>query len=209
MKMTINHFDLIYLLLVLTGILFLIENRLKRIIYWITLQAFLLIFPVFQVKELNDPHSWILVSMIIIFKGILTPYVMFWTLRKQKLSENTYPRFGYLATLFFFLIGFLITLIMVDNLKKIPEAIDKIELIYIFLLTYLGVLTFIVRTHWMALMGGFIMFENGIFLLTLVLQNGLPLGIEFGAFMDALLVIFSAVALQLRADSIHKYEEYE
>jgi hydrogenase-4 component E len=47
-------------------------------------------------------------------------------------------------------------------------------------------------------MAGFVMFENGIFLLTLILQEGLPLGIEFGAFMDSLLVIVSAIALQIR-----------
>jgi len=35
-------------------------------------------------------------------------------------------------------------------------------------------------------------------LLTLILQEGLPLGIEFGAFMDSLLVIVSAIALQIR-----------
>lgn len=134
--------------------------------------------------------------------------VMYWTIKKQKMSENTLPRFGYLATLFFFLVGFAVALLIVDNLKKLPESVDRIEVIYVFLLTYLGILTFIVRKHWLTLIAGFIMFENGIFLLTLILQKGLPLGIEFGAFMDALLVIFSAVALQLRADSL-KHEDDE
>jgi hydrogenase-4 component E len=48
------------------------------------------------------------------------------------------------------------------------------------------------------------MIENGTFLLTLILQKGLPFGIEFGAFIDALLVIVSSAALQIRGDSIKK-----
>ena len=51
------------------------------------------------------------------------------------------------------------------------------------------------------------MFENGIFLLTLILHHGLPVGIEFGAFVDAILVIVAAVALRFRADVIQKSKE--
>jgi hydrogenase-4 component E len=100
--------------------------------------------------------------------------------------------------MFLFLIGFSFALLIVDNLRKLPEAVDKIEVIYVFLMIYVGVMGFILRKHWLMLMAGFVMFENGIFLLTLILQEGLPIGIEIGAFMDSLLVIVSAIALQIR-----------
>ncbi|HMV42583.1 MAG TPA: formate hydrogenase [Leptospiraceae bacterium] len=200
--MTYNFFDLIYLLLVLTGIVILIENRLERVLLLTGLQGFLLAFPVFQVHSVSDPHSWILASMVLVFKTTLTPYVLFWSVKKSKVSVHTKPRFGYLATFFFFIMGLIASLYIVNGLGELPKEVDKIGVIYVFLLIYLGLITFIVRTHWIVLICGFVMIENGIFLLTLILDKGLPFGVEFGAFIDALLVIVAAVALQLRGDSI-------
>ena len=206
--MNVDFFDLIYLLLLLTGILALIENRIRRVVLFIGIQSFLLIFPCFQVHEITDHHAWGVVVLILIFKVILTPLTMFWTIKNQRMSENTSPRFGFLTTMFFFLIGFSFALLIVDGLRKLPQSVDKIELIYVFLVIYIGVMGFILRKHWLMLMAGFVMFENGIFLLTLILQEGLPLGIELGAFIDALLVIVSAVALQIRGGKI-KHEVME
>lgn len=200
--MNIEFFDFVYLLLLLTGILALIENRIKRVVSLIAMQSFLLVFPCFQAHPITDLHAWGVVVLILIFKVILTPLTMFWTIRTRRMSENTSPRFGFLTTMFLFLLGFSVALLIVDGLRKLPEGVDKIELIYVFLVIYIGVMGFILRKHWLMLMAGFVMFENGIFLLTLILQEGLPLGIELGAFMDALLVIVSAVALQIRGTQI-------
>ncbi|MCB1189363.1 MAG: formate hydrogenase [Leptospiraceae bacterium] len=200
-------YDLIYLLLLLSGIVILIENRLNRVIMIIGLQGLLLTVPVFQVHSLTEFHSWILVAMLLIFKVILTPSILLWTANRNKMMEHTAPRFGYLATLFFFVIGLIGFLNISRGLGELPAGIDRIGITYIFLLLYLGVLTFIVRKHWIALIVGFMMFENGIFLLTLILHHGLPVGIEFGAFVDAILVIVAAVALRFRADVIQKSKE--
>ena len=200
--MTLNFFDLVYLLLVLTGIIILIENRLERILYLIALQGLLLIVPVFQVHSLTDFHAWTLVGMILVFKATLTPYVLHWSIKKGKMSVHTQPRFGFLATFFFFIIGIILSLSIVNGLGELPEGVDRIGVIYVFLLIYMGLITFISREQWIVLICGFIMIENGTFLLTLILQKGLPFGIEFGAFIDALLVIVASAALQMRGDSI-------
>ncbi len=200
--MSFNPFDLVYLLLVLTGIVILVENRLERILYLIALQGLLLIVPVFQVHSLTDLHAWTLVAMILVFKTTLTPYVLHWSIKKGKMSVHTQPRFGFLATFFFFIIGLIASLFIVNGLGELPQGVDKIGVIYVFLLIYMGLITFISRTQWIVLICGFIMIENGTFLLTLILQKGLPFGIEFGAFIDALLVIVASAALQIRGDSI-------
>lgn len=198
-------FDLVYLLLLLTGILILIENRLKRIITLVGLQGLLLCIPVFQFfppTAANHYHAYILVGFILLFKTILTPFALLWSLRHGKLYQDTNPRFGYLASLFLFLIGLIVALLITNSMTEIPHNVDKIALIYVMLIIYLGVLAFIIRRHWIALSSGFIMLENGIFLLALILNNGLPLGVEFGAFVDALLVIVSAVTLQIRKEFV-------
>ncbi|MBK7056680.1 MAG: formate hydrogenase [Leptospiraceae bacterium] len=202
--MVLDFFDLVYLLLVLTGIIILVENRKERILYLISLQGLLLVIPIFQLHGFYEFHTWILVAMVLIFKATLTPYILLWSIKKSKMNVHTKPRFGFLANFFFFIFGLLASIGVVNGLGELPQGIDKIGVIYVFLLMYLGVITFISRNHWIVLICGFIMIENGIFLLTLILHNGLPFGIEFGAFTDASLVIVAAAALQIRGDSIKK-----
>ncbi len=197
-----SYIHLIYLLLLLSGVMVLIENRLKRIIYLIGFQGFLLIFPVFQLHENDIFHTLLLSGMILVFKTALTMSVLLWTMKRSDLSEHTSPRFGYIATLLFFFGGLAVTVKLVEGMPELPPNVDKLEVIYSFLLVYMGILSFIARTHWAVLMIGFTMFENGIFLLALLLRHGLPFGVEFGAFVDTLLIIITGIALQFRSSQL-------
>lgn len=197
-----SYIHLIYLLLLLTGVMILIENRLKRIIYLIGFQGFLLIFPAFQLHENDLFHTLLLSGMILVFKTALTMSVLLWTMKRSDLGEHTSPRFGYIATLLFFFGGLAVTIKIVDGMTELPPNVDKLEVIYSFLLVYMGILSFIARTHWAVLMIGFTMFENGIFLLALLLRHGLPFGVEFGAFVDTLLIIITGIALQFRSSQL-------
>jgi hydrogenase-4 component E len=76
-------------------------------------------------------------------------------------------------------------------------GLSRPSLIYTLLVIFVGALTFIVRTRWVPLIVGFVVFENGIFLLALQLKTNLPLGIELGAFVDTLLVLVAAATLQI------------
>ncbi|MDX1960933.1 MAG: formate hydrogenase [Leptospiraceae bacterium] len=204
-----SFYDLVYLCILLTGLIILIENRLKRLIFLIAFQGILLVFPIFQVHSIEEIHSWILVTLVLVFKVVLTAYILLWSIKKTRLKEHTEPRFGYLGTTFLFLTGISATYLVVNGIGELPKGIDKIEVVYIFLLIYIGILSFIVRTHWIVLILGFTVFENGIFLLALVLRHGLPFGVELGAFIDTIMIIFSAVVLRHREFTLKNPEEFQ
>ncbi|TGN17878.1 formate hydrogenase [Leptospira idonii] len=197
-------YDLVYLLLFLTGVVVLVENRLQRILLFLSIQGFLLIFPVLQTHEEDWKHSLSLISLVVLFKGFLTPFILNWTAKKSQMKESTAPRFGYLATLLFLVLGLALAVKITEGVAELTIPIDKLGLIYVILMVYVGVLCFIVRRNWLALIAGFCVFENGIFVLTLVLDKGLPFGLEFGSFLDAVLVIVSGGILQL---SPHMHEK--
>ncbi|EOQ87197.1 putative membrane protein [Leptospira yanagawae serovar Saopaulo str. Sao Paulo = ATCC 700523] len=190
-------YDFVYLLLLLTGIVVLVENRLSRIILFLSIQGFLLIFPVIQTHEDDWKHAFSLISLVVLFKAILTPLILNWTANKSKMNESTTPRFGYLATLLFMILGLVLAVKVTEGVSVLTIPVHKIALIYVILLVYVGVLCFVVRRNWLALIAGFCVFENGIFVLTMVLDKGLPFGLEFGSFLDAILVIVSGGILQL------------
>lgn len=200
--MTLNFFDLVYLLLVLVGIIIVLENRQERILYFISFQGLLLVAPVFQMHGFIHFHAWILVFMILVFKVTLTPYILLWSINKSDMTVHTKSRFGFLGNFFLLIAGLIACVSVVNGLDKLPDDISSISVIYVFILMYLGMITLISRHNWIALICGFIMIENGILLLTLLLHKGLPFGIEFGAFVDIALVIVAAITLQLRGDSL-------
>lgn len=199
-------YELVYLLLLLSGIIILLENRIRRLVLLLTGQGILLIGPVFHIYGFLDLHTYLLLGMVVLFKVILTPAALLWTIKKSKIPEHTNPRFGYLGTLFLFMLGVLATYNLVYSMSNLPKDIERIEIIYVLLMIYIGILGFIVRRHWVPLICTFIMFENGLFLLTLILHTGLPLGIELGTFVDAIMVLVAALTLQYRGD---KYKVLE
>lgn len=191
-------FDLIYLFILLFSVLALIENRVRRLVLYVGFQGLFLIGPVMQLEEFGNVHSLLLMVLILVFKTFLTPVILFYIIKKMNLPESTNPRFGYLLALLLFLPGLAISLKIADTFNEIPVSVDHISLTYVFLVIYTGIITFLARKHWIAIIIGFIIFENGVFLLTLILEKGLPLGTEIISFLDAVLVIVAASSLQLK-----------
>jgi hydrogenase-4 component E len=197
-------FDFSFLLLFLSGLMILVENRLTRLITLLSFQGLLLIPTILKVHPINESHTILLIAMVVLFKSVITPWILFWTSRKAGLEESTTPRFGYLATAFFLVFGILIAIFLTERIQSYPLDTHRIGLIYVILVIYVGILGFIVQKNWMALIAGFVVFENGIFALTMVLDKGLPIGLEFGTFLDAILVIVAAVVLKLNPLSLQE-----
>jgi hydrogenase-4 component E len=197
-------FDFSFLLLFLSGLMILVENRLTRLITLLSFQGLLLIPTILKVHPINESHTILLIAMVVLFKSVITPWILFWTSRKAGLEESTTPRFGYLATAFFLVFGILIAIFLTERIQSYPLDTHRIGLIYVILVIYVGILGFIVQKNWMALITGFVVFENGIFALTMVLDKGLPIGLEFGTFLDAILVIVAAVVLKLNPLSLQE-----
>ncbi|MCP5500092.1 MAG: formate hydrogenase [Leptospiraceae bacterium] len=195
-------YDIIYLLLLLSSVIILIENRLHRVFRFLTFQGILLVFPLLQVLPIEEIHTHILILLTLIFKAFLSPYVLFWITEKKHLPEATNPRIGSIATSFFLLLGLVVTVTFANKLSSFSEGIHKIDLIYVFLMIYTGMLTLIIRTHWIALITGFVIFENGAFILSLLLRKGLPFGIELGTFIDALMILVAAITLKSGKEEI-------
>lgn len=191
--------DFAHLLILLVGVILLLENRLRRVVLLSGVQGGLLLIPLLSNHsgELHGAHLWGLVALVIVFKAVLTPTVLMWSLRRLGLPESTGPRLGFLPTLLLVLGGLAAAVAALARVDVASVGLSRPALVYTLLLIFVGALTFIVRTMWVPLIVGFVVFENGIFLLTLQLGMNLPLGIELGAFVDTLLVLVAAATLQV------------
>ncbi len=191
--------DFTHLLILLVGVIVLMENRVRRVVVLGGVQGALLLLPLLAGHEegLHGAHLWGLVALVVVFKVVLTPSVLLWSLRRLNLPEATGPRLGFLPTLLMLLGGLGAAVAGLSRVDVASVGLSRPALIYTLLVIFVGALTFIVRTMWVPLIVGFVIFENGIFLLALQLKTTLPLGIELGAFVDTLLVLVAAATLQI------------
>ncbi|MDI7222933.1 formate hydrogenase, partial [Leptospira santarosai] len=104
------------------------------------------------------------------------------------------------AVLGFFILGFT---------KFRFGEVNRMSFLYTFLLLYVGMVGFVVRRHWVGVIASFAVFENGTFLLTQILRTELPLGIEFGSFLDAVFIIGAAATLRISMEDTSENEKEE
>lgn len=190
-----------YLLILFCSVMILLENRLKRVVLLLAFQGALLLIPVFREEPLSI-HFWLLVSMIVVFKIGLTPFLIHWSAKRTHQAESIFPTFGYLPAMFLLFLGAIFAL-FIGNYYSLwePEFQDQ-SFTYVLLDIYVGMVGFIVRRHWIGIIASFAIFENATFLLTLLLRSDLPIGIEFGSFLDAIFIMGTGVALRLNMKEI-------
>ncbi|TGK08650.1 formate hydrogenase [Leptospira fletcheri] len=192
--------DFSYLIILLTGVVALLENRLKRLVILIGIQGFLLLIPLYQEEKGDTFHSVFLALMVIIFKGLLTPAILYWTARRTNSAESTYPKVGYFPTLILLFIGAVVSYTFIGVIHSFFGNDHPYGFHFVLLLIYVGLVGFVVRRNWFGIVACFSIFENGIFLLTLLLKSGVPLGSEFGSFIDAVLIIGAGAALRINSE---------
>ncbi|AOP35745.1 formate hydrogenase [Leptospira tipperaryensis] len=197
-----------YLILLLIGVVILLENRIKRLVLLLGFQSAFLLVPLFEDSGFNT-HSLFLAGMIVFFKVILTPLILFWTARKTNSVESTFPKIGYIPTFALLSVGALIGFLMFGFTKYRFGEVNQMSFLYTFLLLYVGMVGFVVRRHWVPVIASFGVFENGTFLLTQILRTGLPLGIEFGSFLDAVFIIGAASTLRVSMQNDPQSEKEE
>ncbi|EPG75685.1 putative membrane protein [Leptospira fainei serovar Hurstbridge str. BUT 6] len=192
--------DFSYLIILLTGVVALLENRLKRLVILIGVQGFLLLIPLYQEEGGDTFHSVFLALMVVVFKGLLTPAILYWTARRTNSAESTYPKVGYLPTLALLFAGAAISYTFMGMIANFFGKSHQYAFLFVLLLIYVGIVGFVVRRNWFGVFACFSIFENGTFLLTLILKSGVPIGSEFGSFIDAVLIIGAGAALRINSE---------
>ncbi|EMN51256.1 hypothetical protein LEP1GSC088_4238 [Leptospira interrogans str. L1207] len=89
-----------YLILLLIGVVILLENRLKRLVL-LAFQSVFLLVPLFEGGGYST-HSLFLAGMILLFKVILTPWILFLTLEEQTQWNLLFPKWVIFLLLLFF-----------------------------------------------------------------------------------------------------------
>ena len=178
----------------LTGIIvstffILVASRLSACIRAAAFQGIMLSFlPLLARGSLTDPHAVGMFAGTFLIKGILIPLLLFRSLRKAKIREETEPTAsrhlsllaGGLVVILAFSWGFH-TLPGSHSLFTVPTALSMV---------LLGFLLLVVRKKAVMQVIGFLVLENGVFLFGMTLASDFPMTVELGVLLDLLVGVF-------------------
>ncbi len=186
-----------YLVILLLLIVF-VQTRimdLKRSIYCLSLQALVIAIACLVVGfEHAEGFEAIIPSlMTLTIKVVCIPYIMLRLVGQitdeTEIKSNINVNYSTAASALFLLLSYMI----IDKVLPATAARDILAASIFVILTGLNLI--VMRRRAIMQMVGLITMENGIYLLGLMMTEGLPLVIELGVFLDVLIAVVVLVIL--------------
>jgi len=135
-------------------------------------------------------HAFILAAGAFCFKGLLIPWLLLRAIREVRIRREVEPVIGYVPTL---ILGALTTagaFLFADFLPLISEHHEGLYVPVALSTMFAGFLLLITRRKAITQVLGYLMLENGIFIIGVLLSEALPLMVEAGVLLDLLVGIF-------------------
>jgi hydrogenase-4 component E len=181
-----------------------ITNRLNTFIKLLALQGILLFGITFlKLTEI----SWFNLAMIlletIIFKTIAIPWFLTYTLNKNKIVRETEPFVSYFWSLII-ITGFIILSFMISGYSELEKS-SRTDFTVAFASVLTGIYIIISRKKIITHMMGYMILENGVFLLSLSVGAHQPMLVNMGILLD---IFVSVLVLGLFLNKIgNTFEE--
>ena len=189
----IDYTNALLMVILLSVLLSLETNRLFALVKIMALQGVVVsLVPISLEQHGNLTSGAILFYLVmILIKSILIPALLFFAVRRLSIKREIEPIIGYHASLFAGLFMILLSVYITDQLQlSLPEGHS---LVLITAITTLGAGLFLMmsRTKAISQVIGYLMLENGIYLVgtALTRQSHTLYIVEFGVLLDLLVAV--------------------
>ncbi len=159
----------------------------------------------YELQEISIANLLFIALETLIFKAVLVPYVLYVLVKKNNFHnerEADNPNFFALFTIsIIIIVSFVISYSLKDEHLKMVYFIGSISSI----LT--GLLMIIRRRKIITQIVGYMVFENGIFLLSLAIGNHMPMIVNVGVLLDLITCLFLFGMFVSKIGEIYKTED--
>jgi len=160
-----------------------IANRLLTYVKVLAIQGVLLFAIVFiQLNEINTLNLILILMETIFFKSIAVPVFLAYILKRNKITREAEP---YLSNFMSLIIVTLIcvgTILLVNNIKD--NQLDKIFFVVALSALFTGVYFIISRRKLITHVMGYLIVENGVFILSLAMGSEMTMLVNIGIMLD-------------------------
>lgn len=167
-----------------------IANRIVTYVRVLALQGFILFGVTFM--QLHDIKTYNLVLILletIIFKAIAVPMFLSYLIKRNKITRETEPYLPHFISLLIVTTIIVITVLLANSIQD--TYLDKIFFIVSLSTLFTGLYFIASRKKIITHVMGYLMIENGVFVLSLAVGNEMPNLVNLGIMLD----VFASVLI--------------
>jgi hydrogenase-4 component E len=167
-----------------------IANRMLTYIRVLAFQGVLLFIVVFiQLKEVSTINLVLIMLETIIFKSIAVPMFLAYVLKRNKITREAEPYLPNFVSLLITTFIVVVTILLSNSIKD--THLDKIFFVVALSTLFFGLYIIASRRKIITHVMGYLVIENGVFVLSLAVGNEMPMLVNLGIMLD----IFASVLI--------------
>lgn len=167
-----------------------IANRMLTYLKVLAFQGVLLFVVVFiQLNEINPVNLALILLETIVFKSVAVPLFMAYVLKRNNITREAEPYLPNFVSLIITTLIVVVTILLANGVKD--TSLDKIFFVVALSSLFTGLYFIATRRKIITHVIGYLIIENGVFVLSLAVGNEMPMLVNLGIMLD----IFASVLI--------------
>jgi hydrogenase-4 component E len=167
-----------------------IANRIITYVKVLSLQGFILFGVTFmQLQEINTLNLILILLETIVFKAIAVPVFLDYLIKRNRITREAEPYIPNFLSLVITTIIIVVTILLANSVKD--DYLNKIFFIVALSTLFTGLYFIATRKKIITHVMGYLIIENGVFVLSLAVGNEMPMLVNLGVMLD----IFASVLI--------------
>jgi hydrogenase-4 component E len=167
-----------------------IANRMLTYLKVLAFQGVLLFVVVFlQLSEINPVNLALILLETIVFKSVAVPLFMAYVLKRNNITREAEPFLPNFVSLIIITAIVVVTILLANGVKD--THLDKIFFVVALSSLFTGLYFIATRRKIITHVIGYLIIENGVFVLSLAVGNEMPMLVNLGIMLD----IFASVLI--------------
>jgi len=166
-----------------------IANRLQTYLTILVIQGFLLFGATYlTLTDLSTFNLIFIMVETIVFKAIAVPWLLKYIIHRNKITRVAEPYLSNFASLIIVTIIIILTIVLSSSISD--KNLDKTFFVVALSTLFTGLYLIVSRKKIITHIIGYIVIENGVFVLSLAVGNEMPLLVNLGIMLDIFASIF-------------------
>lgn len=182
--------DVLLIIFIITLFYVSIANRIITYVRVLALQGVLLFGVTFL--QLHDIQTWNLILILletIVFKAVAVPLFLSYLIKRNRITRESEPYLPHFISLLITTMIVVITVLLASSIHD--DYLDKIFFIVSLSTLFTGLYFIATRKKIITHVMGYLMIENGVFVLSLAVGNEMPNLVNLGIMLD----VFASVLI--------------
>lgn len=182
--------DILLIMFAITLLYMSIANRLLTYIRILVFQGFLLFGITFlELSQINITNLVLILLETVIFKAVAVPLFLNYVIKKNGITRVAEPFLPNFVSLIIITLLLVITIVLSNTIKDIN--LDKTIFVVALSTLFTGLYIISTRRKIITHVMGYLVIENGVFILSLAVGNEMPMLVNLGIMLD----IFASVLI--------------